>query len=280
MSGSIEADMTQAERLSIELASKSWQWRKRLLASEYTTGVKLAGIAIAEFVNHKSGKGWASQTAIAELCRMKVRTIRHAFSVLKDGGFFVLLKRKFRSSNEYALALPPEGVTGTSMPGSAKPKSARRRRKPASPSHSNRHDDANVTGIAMTPDTTTEPTSELNQQKEQIEQEESGIGDHETSSIDPEQEHTNMMPVRKGRDILFPYRQVASESEAEELILMILGGGDPDKGKSVVLQLPPNNFSGMRQCALEQRLDPMMILDACLEVNMDPREAGRCMNLL
>lgn len=143
----------RVERLEARrLAARPWEWRKRALASPFTPGVKLAAIAIAEFINRDSGVAWPTWGTVARSCGLSERQIRNGFAVMKEAGFFVVRRRRFRDANEIELALPPS-QPGTAMPDCDPPKAARTRR-------SNRHVDATETGTPMPPNLLSEPSKE------------------------------------------------------------------------------------------------------------------------
>jgi hypothetical protein len=135
------------------LARHPWEWRKRVLAGPHTAGIKLAAIAIAEFINRESGCAWPTWATVATSCGMSERQIRNGFAAMKAAGFFAVRRRRFQGANEVELALPADEVTGMVMPGTAKAKPARRRR-------GKRHDVAKATVTVMPLELTTEPSSE------------------------------------------------------------------------------------------------------------------------
>ncbi len=126
-----------------------------VLASPYTVGVKLGGLAIAEFVNKTLAIAFAEFATVGKSCGLSERTVRHAYDVLSKDGYFKKVRRRVRGPLEIQLALPEPGVTGTRMTGRAKP-------KPARGCPSKRHGDAKVGGMTMTVSTepSTEPTNE------------------------------------------------------------------------------------------------------------------------
>lgn len=113
---------------AMRLAQEPWRWRKAILASKMTAGAKVAAFAVAEFVNRKSGKCFASYQTIAETCGMTERGVRAAVAALKAAGLLRVVQRGCKQTNLIYLALPVTvmdagsdrhgcvGVTGTTMP--------------------------------------------------------------------------------------------------------------------------------------------------------------------
>lgn len=135
------------------LARQPWEWRKQVLAGPFTIGVKLAAIAIAEFVNRQSAVAWPTWATVGASCGLSERQIRNAFAETKAAGFFVVRRRRFQGPNEVELALPATDVTGMAVPVTAERKAARRRL-------SKRHPDVEVTGTPVPLEPSIEPSTE------------------------------------------------------------------------------------------------------------------------
>ena len=147
--------------VSHRLARERWRWRSALLASNLTPGVKVAGFAIAEFVNQKTGLAFPTYLTIAKRCAMTERGVRQAVKELIRAGFLTAKKTRFKGPNDLRLALPRDIQSGTAMPDCDGPQTGTVvPLNPAPSCRTNRHGDAAQSGTTVPVEPYTEPYTE------------------------------------------------------------------------------------------------------------------------
>jgi hypothetical protein len=149
------------EVLSHWLAHSPWEWRKLLLLTKLSPGVKVVGFAIADwFLNRNEALCYPTYETIAARCDMTERGVRAAVAALVEAGFLTKKKVKFRGPNRLRLSLSQQVAQSvTALPlwlcGTAVTDS-----EPARPCRTIRHDDDAQTGTAMTVNLSLEPSLE------------------------------------------------------------------------------------------------------------------------